>query len=177
MLDIIKKRRSIRSYKSDPVEDSKINEILKAAMFSPSACHTRPWEFVVIKDRKTKAILSQITPWASFAKDAPVVIIVCADTKKAFTVENGTTWIEDASITAEHIYLETTNLGLGTCWIQIRDIKNGIGENSEDIIKQTLNIPDHIRVLCMFPVGYPQAEKSEHPDSEYEKSKIHRETW
>lgn len=177
MLDIIKKRRSIRSYKSDPVEDSKIDEILKAAMFSPSACHTRPWEFIVVKDQKTKASLSQTTPWASFAKDAPVVIIVCADTKKAFSVEDGTTWIEDSSIAAEHIYLEATNQGLGTCWIQIRCVKSDDGKNSEDIIKKILTIPSHIRVLCIFPIGYPKEEKPEHSDSEYKKSKIHDGTW
>jgi len=177
MLDIIKKRRSIRKYQQKEVDDSKLNEILKAAMFSPSACHTRPWEFIIVKDKKTKDRLSQVTPWASFAKDAPVVLIVCADTKKAFTVEKSTTWIEDASIAAEHIYLETTNQGLGTCWIQIRGLKTDAGKDSEKQVRELLNVPEHIKILCLFPIGYPKEEKPEHSDSEYEEPKVHNETW
>ena len=106
MLDIIRKRRSVRAFKKDAVEEEKLREIFLAAMFSPNARGTRPWEFIVVRDTATKEALSMVTHSAKFVKGAPVIIVVCFDTTK------GKRFKEDSSICAEHIHLEAVNQGL-----------------------------------------------------------------
>lgn len=163
----IRKRRSIRAYQDGPVEEEKIEAILKAAQFAPSANHKKPWQFWVVKNSQILTKLSQATPWGSFIAQAPLAIVVCAD--ETLSKE----WLEDASIVGAHIYLEVTNQGLGTCWIQNRGSKSNQGEDSEQYIKRLLNIPDRFRVVATFPIGYPAQKKPPHPDQDYEKDKVH----
>lgn len=171
MLEIIRKRRSIRKYLSRDVEQKQLDEILKAAMFSPSARGCRSWEFIVVKDRKTIEKLSLVKEGANFAKDAPLVIILAAD-------ETGDPrWVENLSIAAAYIYLETTNQGLGTCFVQIRAKPDDLETTYEDYVKEIISAPKNIRILCLMPLGYPAEEKKGHQDSEFNPSKIHREKW
>lgn len=165
MLEAIKKRRSIRKFKKKEVEEEKLEEILKAAMYSPSAAHRRPWEFVVVKDQELKNKLAKATPWCGFVKDAPIVLIV-ASQEVPF-------WIEDCSIAAEAIYLEAENQGLGTCFAQILDPKT----HNEEYIKQLIKAPKDVHILCLMPIGYPDEEKPEHSEKEFDKNKIHLEKW
>ncbi|MDP2930050.1 MAG: nitroreductase family protein [bacterium] len=170
MLEIIKKRHSIREYLSKEVEDEKITEILKAAMFSPTAHHSRSWEFIVVKDKDLREKLSQATAWAGFAKTAPVVLVLCS--------KEDIYWIENASIAAENIYLEATNQGLGTCFIQVNHQMIKVeGKDSEDYIKDLLGIPKSIRVLCLMPIGYPVKLSEEHDDTEFDIKKVHHDKW
>ena len=171
MLEVIKERRSIRSYLPKPVEKEKIEEILKAASFAPSANHLRPWQFVVVEDKEIKEKLSRATPWASFAAQAPVVIVVCAD--EDFSDQ----WLEDSAIVGAHLYLETVNQGLGTCWIQIREASTPEGSDAEDYVRQLLKIPQNFRVVALFPLGYPAQTLPEHSEKEFAREKIHPEKW
>lgn len=171
MLEVIKKRRSVRKFLSKKVEEEKLEEVLKAAMFGPSAKHRRPWEFVVVKDKDLKEKLSQTTPYASFAKEASVVLVVCADEKK-----DGR-WVESTAIITENIYLEATNQGLGTCFVQIRDTKTPQGDDGETYVKNLIKAPANIRVLCLMPIGYPKETVSEHKEEEFERGKIHYEAY
>ncbi len=163
MLDAIKKRRSYRNYKHQEIEEEKLEKVLKAAQFAPSSNHCRPWEFIVVKDKKLKDKLSQTTSWASFAEHAPVIIVI-ASSKKHHN------WIEDCSIASENIYLEATNQELGTCFIQVR---HNDTTKHEQHVRQTLSIPENVRVLCLMPIGYPDNEKPEHSEADFEKEKIH----
>jgi len=171
MLDIFKKRRSHRSYLDKKVESTKIKEILKAAMTAPSAYHRYPWEFIVVQTQALKNKLSLATSYSSFAAESSVVMVVCANMNKAYR------WIEDCSIVAEHIYLEATNQGLGTCWIQIRGMETAEGKDSEEHLMQVLKIPSHIRILCLMPIAYPAKKLSGHDESLYQGEKVHRELW
>jgi nitroreductase len=167
MLKAIKKRRSHRKYQEKEVEEKKINEVLKAAMFSPSSHHRRPWEFIIVKDKKKLNQLATVTPWASFLVQAPVAIVVCSS-------EDHYNWIEDCSIAAENIYLEATHQDLGTCFIQIRHQEN---KHREKKVKEILSIPDQIRVLNIMPLGYPKEELEKHGQKEFEQDKIHWEQY
>lgn len=166
MLEIIRKRRSIRVYQNKPVEKEKLEAILMAAQFSPSANHRKPWRFWVVKNKEILAKLAQATPWGSFIAQAPLAIVVCAN--KDLSRE----WLEDASIVGAHIYLEATNQGLGTCWVQNRDSKTGQGEESERYIRNLLNISEDFRIIATFPIGYPDEKKPPHSNQDYEKSKV-----
>ncbi len=161
MIDPIKKRRAVREFLDQTIPEQKIQEIIKAASFSPSANALYPWELVIVKDDATKEQLSKVTPWATFAKDADLIIAVIGDE------EESPQWIEDCSIVAEHIWLEAFNQGLGSCWIQVR--KQGEAEND---VRNILNIPKEKRVLCLLPIGVPAENLAEHEESAIDKSKI-----
>jgi nitroreductase len=169
MLEVFKKRRSYRHFSDRPVEDDKITEILKAAMFSPSAHHKRAWEFVVVKDKDTRAKLANATKYTGPANESPaVIVLVC---------QNVDQWVEDLSVVSEAIYLEATNQGLGTCWMHLKDMGTPEKPNPEDYVRVTLGIPAEMRVLCFFPIGYPAEVLPEHSENEFEQSKIHTEKW
>ncbi len=168
MIEVIRKRRSIRAYLSREVEEEKLKEILKAAMFAPTSWGRRPWEFIIVKDPKIKTALSEATPYATFVKNAPVVIVIVYDTTK------GRRFKEDSSICAEHIHLEAVNQGLGSCFVQIADAEGPHG-NAEAYVKELLGVPEGYRIQCMMPIGYPAHQLPEHSDTEYDESKIHRE--
>lgn len=169
MLEVIRKRRSIRSYLKKNIEKEKFNELMRAAMFAPTARNLRPWEFIVVTEDETKKQLSHSTPYASFAKDAPMVIVICYDTGKAKRFK------EDCSICAENICLEATNQGLGTCFIQIAEGTEADNGNPEEFVKHVLGIPDSYRVQCLLPVGYPEKHPEPHKDEEFEENRIHYE--
>jgi len=166
IIEAIRKRRSIRAFKDKPVEKEKIEAILKAAQFAPLANHQNPWHFWVVKNKEVLEKLAQSTPWGSFIAQAPVAIIVGADQ------DLSSEWLEDASIVGAHIYLETTNQGLGTCWVQARGAKTPHGEDSEEYIRNLLNISESFRLVAIFPIGYPNEKKAPHSDQDYRKDKI-----
>jgi nitroreductase len=171
MLEAIKKRRSIRKFKSKEVEQEKLNEILKAAMYSPSAMNKRPWEFIVVRDQEMKDKLSKTTPWCGFIKDASVVLVMVG------REENSYLWIEGCSIATENIYLEAQNQGLGTCFCQVLEPETLSSKDREEYVKQLFKIPEGVRVLCLMPIGYPDEKKEEHRDKEFDKEKIHLDKW
>lgn len=169
MLEAIKKRRSIRKYLPKEVEEKKLNEILKAAMFSPSAHDEKPWEFIIIKNQKTKDLLAATKKWSYFIDQAPIVLVLCS--------QEVDYWVENLGIVAENIYLEATNQGLGTCFVQIRGSQTYKGKDAEEYVKKILSVPQNIRILCLMPLGYPTEQKEEHKNSEFEKEKIHYEVY
>jgi nitroreductase len=138
LMDVIKTRRSIRKYKSDPVPENVLNQILEAARFAPSSGNRQPWHFIVVKDPDIKKELG-ISSWAS---NAPVVIIGCAN---ATTIP--TFYAVDLAIAFEHIVLAAANFGLGTCWIGRLD--------ADETIKSILGIPEYMKVVAVTPLGYP----------------------
>ncbi len=161
----------MRAYQEKPVEDEKVLEILKAAQMAPSANHRRPWEFVVVKDKGLREKLSQASRWGSFIAQAPVAIVLCADEGKSRE------WLEDAAIVGGYLYLEATNQGLGTCWVQVRDSKSSQGKPAEEEIRNLLGIPQNFRVIAIFPLGYPAEQIAPHQESEFDQSKVHEEKW
>jgi nitroreductase len=168
MLEAIKKRRSIRKFKKKDVEQEKLEEILRAAMYSPSAMHRRPWEFIVIRSQEMKDKISKATPSCDFVKNAPIVLIIAA--------KESPLWVENCSIAAEAVYLEAENQDLGTCFCQILGSKNNL-KDGEDYIRETIKATKDIRILCIMPIGYPDEEKEEHNEKEFDKSKIRYEKY
>ena len=166
--EVIKKRRSIRKYTEEKITEEQIYEILKAAFYSPSASNRRPWHFIVVRDEEKKDKLAKTHKWSSMVGDASVVIVVCASEEKA------NRWIEDASIATEHMHLKAQDLGLGSCWVQVRSKES---KKREDYVSDILNIPENIRVLCLLPIGYPAEDKSEHDDEEIIEHRIHHDSF
>ena len=158
MLELLKKRKSVRNFSSEDVEKDKIDRLLQAALLSPSSRNFDPWEFIAVTDRELIAALSESKKsGATFLKNAPLVIAVAADREKSDV------WIEDASIASIIIQLEAETLGLGSCWVQIRRRVTASGDKSEDYVRKILNIPDRYAVLSLIGTGYPEKKEDRIP--------------
>lgn len=169
VLSVIKKRRSIRQYLDKPVEPGKVEEIIRAAMYAPSARHIRGWQFIVVDDEKIIKKLADTKMHAQHLATASVVIAVVSEEYKY--------WLENASIVAHQMILEVVNQGLSTCWTQIDDSQRLDGSSAEEYVKQVLKIPQKMKVLCLLGIGYPAEYLAEHDDTEFEKAKIHKNQW
>ncbi|MFW6135375.1 MAG: nitroreductase family protein [Chloroflexota bacterium] len=160
MLDLINKRRSIRNYTDEPVSDADVRTLLEAAMAAPSADNLQPWEFIVVRDPDLRHQLARTHPWSDMCADAPVVFVVCANERRA------SHWVEDASAATENLLLAAAGLDLGAVWV-------GVYPNSrnEEHVRQALDIPGELRVLCLVPVGHPAESKP--PHTKYDERKVH----
>ena len=193
--EAIKKRRSIRKFKPDPIPEEKIRLLLESARLAPSGTNTQPWRFVVIKDNDTKKKLQEAAHNQRHIGRAPVIIACCADLK-AFRefpervdelIESGAlpertrevfipylskgmdTVTKDAlmvaaaanvAIAVEHIVLQAVEIGLGTCWVRWYE---------DNKVKEILDIPKHVEVMVLLPVGVPDEEPSQRPRQELNK--------
>jgi nitroreductase len=171
MHEIFKKRRSIREYSNKEVSEEQVHNILCAAMVGPSGNHVNPWEFIVVRDRENLSNLGKCGKWQSFVGRCSVAIVIIA--KESDT----DMWLEDCSIAASHIYLESTNQGLGCCWANIKDSITENGEDREEYVRNILNIPKEYRVLCIMSIGYPLKDAPEHSEEEYTEDKVHKESY
>ena len=134
--DVIKNRRSIRSYKPNPIPREKINKILESARLAPSASNRQPWHFIVVED---KTMIKKLAK-QSWAEEAPLMIVGLADT------EESPNWCQnDLGIAIEHMVLTAWDLGLGTCWMG--------QSNREDLLRELLEIPDKMRPVALITVG------------------------
>lgn len=163
--EVVKKRRSIRKYQEKDIPEELIDKILETAFYSPSSRNSRPWHFIVVKDRELIKALANTRRATKFLETAPLAIVVCAEETSA--------WVEDASIAAEHIQLAATALGLGACWGHVKDRMHDENESAEDYVKRLLNIPQEIRVLCIIGVGYPAEQKEGHSEREIMWERVH----
>lgn len=167
MLEILRERRSIRKYKEEKIEKEKIDKILKAALLAPSSMNKKPVEFIVIEDKDTLVKLEECKAKATIGlKTALLAIVVVADTEKS------NVWIEDASIASTLIQLEAQELGLGSCWIQIRNRQSESGD-SEEAVRSVLGLPENYGVLTILTIGYKDEEKPAYDDSKLNYEKVH----
>lgn len=160
MLDLIKKRRSIRSYTDEPVSEADVKKLLEAAMAAPSANNRQPWEFIVVHDEELRRQLAETHPWSDMCADAPVVFVVCAHGRSS------SHWVEDASAATENLLLAAAGLDLGAVWVGIYP-----RDRRENHVREVLELPSELRVLCLVPVGHPAESKP--PHTKYNESKVH----
>lgn len=158
-------RRSIRKFYSNPVEDEKIDLILKAAMAAPSASNRKPWHFIVVRDRE---ILNEIAcrhPYARMCYEATLAIVVCAD--PAISEKY---WVQDCSASTENILLAGTALGLGTVWLGVHP-----QPERKEKLNSLFSIPENIEILSVVALGYPAETKP--PRTQFNSLRVHREHW
>ena len=145
-IDFILSRRSIRRYEQKEIPDEVMEQIFEAGRNSPSAANVQPIRFIILKDHEIKKKLSN-NLFSRFIKDAPVVIVGCADVKARLT---GKWAVVDATIAMQNMVIAAWTLGVGSCWI---------GAFNEEKVKELLKIPDKWKVVALMPFGYP----AEHP--------------
>ncbi len=159
ILNVIKKRRSVRRYRPDPIPEEVLFRVMDAARFSPSGKNLQPWKFILVKNESLKQRLVHASLRQSFIAQAPVVVVACGFPEKCYSRMGNymKSWPVDVAIAFEHLILQAQEEGLGTCWI---------GAFDESEVKSILNVPDDVRVLALTPLGYP----GENPASRGRKS-------
>lgn len=163
-IENIMTRTSIRQYKDQPVEQEKIDIMLKAAMAAPTAVNLQPWHFIVITDKKTIGLLSGKQP-----TNAPLLIAVCGDTDKT-TMPDGKMklpdfWVEDVSAATENLLLAAHALGLGAVWTGVYPAMERVAE-----VANVLNCPQNIVPVAVVRVGYP--DEAPEPKNKFKEENI-----
>ena len=168
MIELLRKRRSIRKYKTNPIGQRSLDILIEALLRSPSSRNNKPWQFLVVDDRDLLGKLSKAKESGSdFLKDAPLGVVVCADSTKSDV------WVEDCAIAAVLLQATAESLGLGSCWIQIRKRAHNSRTSAEEYIRELLDLPEEIKVASIISIGHPNESKSPIPASEldYHKTK------
>ena len=150
--EAVRRRYSVRRYEDRPVEAEKLERVLEAARLAPSAKNLQEWRFVVVQDAETRQRLIEAANGQSFVGQAPVVIAACAVDADHVMPCGLPSFSIDVAIALEHVALQATAEGLGTCWI---------GAFDEAKVKKVLDIPGNVRVVDLMPLGYPADEPRE----------------
>jgi nitroreductase len=167
MIEILRNRRSIRKYANQLIESEKIELLKEALLRSPSSKNINPWEFIFVDNSE---LIQELKKCKSHGvrslETAPLAIVICADENK------NDVWIEDCSIASILLQLAAQSLGLGSCWIQIRNRFHSKEITSEKFVQQLLNIPENFRVLSVIAIGYPYSKREGKPFRELQFEKI-----
>jgi nitroreductase len=168
VFEAIRTRRSVRRYKTDPVEENKLQRILEAGRLSPSAVNKQPWHFIVVRDPSVRESL-RASYGQSWFVNAPLIIVVCANPSNAWVRRDGEEyWKVDAAIALQDMILCATEEGLGTCWI---------GAFNEEPARRVLKIPEKMRIVAMTPLGYAEQSKAPVSDRKPLKEIMHYDCW
>lgn len=166
--ELIKTRRSMRQFTDEPLSGDEVKLLLRAGLMAPSSKGLHSYEFVVVEDRQMLAALSTCKQAGSdFLAGAPLAIVVLADPSKSDV------WIEDASVAATHILLQAEDLGLGACWIQLRERYSADGRSSEQTVKSLLGLPDGLRAVCIACVGHKGMERKPQNEDRLKWEQVH----
>lgn len=166
-MEAILTRRSIRRYTGEPVPDSLIDEILRAAMSAPSSKNQQPWHFVVITDRGILREVPTFHPYAKMVPDAPVAILVCGDLHRE---QHPAFWAQDCSAATQNILLAAHAMGLGAVWLGVHPLEERVLG-----FRRLVGLPAHIVPLSLVPIGIPAVKKPR--EDRFDRSRIHRDRW
>lgn len=150
-IDVIMTRTSVRSWTDQPVEQAKIETMLKAAMAAPTAVNRQPWHFVVVQSREGLDALADSSPrGGGMLRKAQLAIVVCGDMNLALDGDGRDFWVQDASAATENLLLAAHALGLGAVWTGGYPIAERVNS-----IRQALDLPDNLVPLATVLIGYP----------------------
>ncbi len=167
MLDLLRARRSIRRYRDEGIDPLVIEKLKEAAVRSPTSRGINPWRFIFVADQSRLESLSHAKESGSgFLSGAGLGVVVCAEEGESDV------WVEDCSISAIILQLTALSLGLGSCWIQIRNRMRSPIRSSEDYVREILGLPETLRVECIISLGYPAETKPPVPAKDLEFEKI-----
>ncbi len=167
MIEILRSRRSIRKYEKRPIDEGSLATVKEALLRCPSSRGINPWSFIFVDDGDLLAGLSKAKEHGSgFLENAALAIVVCGDESMSDV------WVEDCSIAAIVAQLTAHSLGLGSCWIQIRNRAYSTEKTSEQVVRELLGIPSHLRVESIISIGFPGETKTPVPVEKLHYEKI-----
>lgn len=166
--DLVQQRRSHRKFTTDEIDAEDVKLILRAALMSPTSKGQRAWQFVVVDNPADIEKLADAKDLGSqFLKGAPLAIVVLGD-----PLQNDC-WIEDGSIAAIAMQYQAADLGLGSCWIQMRGRGLSDGTTADTVIQGVLDIPENFHVLCILGIGHPADERKPQNEDKLKWENVH----
>lgn len=148
--DLVQMRYSCRNYNSICIDNALIEQVLETAHFAPSATNAQPWKVFVLNTPDSLAKVQQAYNREWF-KTAPAVLMLCAQTDKAWTRVDGKNHADiDVAILADHITLASADLGLATCWVCNFD--------AEKLI-ENFSLDANCRPVVLLPIGVPASDE------------------
>lgn len=160
-------RRSIRKYKDQKISKEKIDIMLKAAMYAPSAMNLQAWEFIVIDNKDVLIESIKSIPYAEMLRQSAAAILVCGD----LSIEKNDSWLlQNCSAAIQNILLSAHGLEIGSCWIAIHGM-----EDVYKKIKTQFKIPENIVPVSLISLGYP--DENVKAEERFKEEKIHYNKW
>lgn len=152
--NLLIKRRSIRKFKDELLQPEETEMILKAALLSPTSKNSHSWQFIVVEDKAMLEKLSHSKEHGSkFIADCALAVVVLGNPLVSDV------WVEDASIASIAIQLQAEDIGIGSCWVQIREREYNEQTQSADYIRDILDIPMPYEVLSVIAFGKKEKER------------------
>ncbi len=169
LLELMRRRRSIRKYTGEEIPEEKLQAILQAGLLAPTSRGMRPWEFFVVKDKDTLQKLARAKQHGSaLIAGCDTAIVVFADSELADT------WIEDCSIALAYMDLTASSLGIGSCWVQMRMRRDENDGDAEQNVKRIVGAEDPLRMVGILALGVPAEEKEPYDLDGLKWEKVHR---
>ena len=166
--ELVRLRRSMRKFTDEPLTPEQVEALMKAALMAPSSKGKHAWHFVVVDD---KAMLERLAhckaQGADFLAGAPLAVVVVGDPAESDV------WVEDASVASTVLLYEAEDLGLGACWIQIRERFMDDGTPADSVVRALLGIPEPLRVLSIVAVGHKGMERKPFNEERLLWEKVH----
>lgn len=172
VINNIMTRASVRGFIEKPVEQEKIDLMLRAAMAAPTDKNKQPWHFVVLNTPETISSYYGDNPRAERMKKTPLVIVVCADTTRMQQGEVRDIWVQDLSASTENLLLAAHALDLGAVWTTIYPLEKRVQD-----VQQRLNLPGRLIPMCAIRIGYPNPERPAQPKDKWDEQKITYGLW
>lgn len=170
LLDVIRKRRTVRKFTDDDVSEKQVETLLEMAMCAPSRLNRQPWHFVTIRDKELQRQLADLLRIHPYLEKAAVVIAVCG------LPEASPTWLMDVSAATENILLAATAIGLGAAWVGSPDTT--MWDLCEEALHDALAIPLNVRIPALVAVGHPAQERAPHGKHDrFNRTKVHYGKW
>ncbi len=165
--ELFLQRRSVRKFNDKEVEKEKIEAVIKAAMYAPSAVNRQPWHFIVIDDRKILDEILRVHSHANVLSTATCAILVCGD--ENLHHDTGY-YVADCGAATENLLLAATSIGLGSCWIGVYP-----RERRMNIFKVMFDLPDHVQPFALVALGYSDENRS--VPKRYQPDRISHNKW
>ena len=166
--DLARIRRSHRKFTEEEINPDHVQTILRAALMSPTSKSQRSWQFVVVENKNDIEKLADAKDLGSqFMKGAPLAIAVLGDT------QTNDCWIEDCSIAAVSMQYQAEELGLGSCWAQMRGRGLTDGTPADEVIRGILDIPANYRTLCIIAFGHKADERKPQNEDNLKWENVH----
>lgn len=165
---LIISRRSTRKFTDEHLKPEEVEKIIKAALISPASKSTNPWQFLLVEDKEILEKLSLCKKHGSkLIAGCTLAIIVLADPLASDV------WIEDASIASIMMQLQAEDLGLGSCWVQIRERYTVTGTPSDEYIRELFDIPMQLQVLSVIAIGHKAQDRPPFDEENLQWEKVH----
>lgn len=166
-VEAITTRRSVRRYTGQDVPDALVTELLGLAMQAPSACNQQPWQFLVLRDKALLGQVGAINPYAKYAKNAPVAVLVCGDTRLEKCPGY---WVQDCSNASLTLLLAAHAKGLGAVWTGIYPLPERVGG-----FQKLCGLPGEVIPLSLIVLGYPAVVPQ--PEVRFKADRIRQDHW